>query len=73
MLKFLLPCSFNVTENMLPFTVYQFQVSACNDIGCGDFTEAITDTTIKEGMLCDSYIGLFDSCELSNSKAWFTI
>ena len=27
--------SYNVTENILPFTRYQFSVVACNQLGCG--------------------------------------
>ena len=27
--------SYNVTENILPFTRYQFSVVACNELGCG--------------------------------------
>jgi len=28
--------SYNVTQNILPFMIYQFIVVACNELGCGD-------------------------------------
>jgi len=48
--------SFNVTTNILPFTTYEFQVSACNAIGCGSFTGVITTSTEQDGRLCDVHV-----------------
>jgi hypothetical protein len=41
--------SYNVTEGILPFTSYDFQVSVCNAIGCGAFTDIVTVTTDEDG------------------------
>ena len=41
--------SYNVTEDILPFVTYGFQVSLCNDIGCGRFTEAVIVMTAQDG------------------------
>ncbi|CAI8026225.1 Receptor-type tyrosine-protein phosphatase delta [Geodia barretti] len=39
---------YNVTEGILPFTSYDFQVSVCNAIGCGVFTDTVTVTTEED-------------------------
>ena len=41
--------SYNVTEEILPFITYGFQVSVCNAIGCSTFTEMVTVTTEQDG------------------------
>ena len=32
--------SYNVTDNVLPFTRYQFTVVACNELGCGALVQS---------------------------------
>lgn len=31
---------YNVTQNILPFTRYQFSVVACNELGCGELGQS---------------------------------
>ena len=38
-----------MTEDILPFTTYEFQVSLCNVIGCGRFSEMINVKTEEDG------------------------
>ena len=39
-----------MTEDILPFTMYGFQVSVCNAIGCGEYTVVETVLTEQDGM-----------------------
>ena len=41
--------SYNVTEDILPFITYGFQVSFCNAIGCGRFTDTVIVMTAQDG------------------------
>ena len=43
-------CRYNVTEDILPFTTYGFQVSFCNAIGCGEYTDPESVMTEQDGM-----------------------
>ena len=45
----LLCVRYNVTEDILPFTSYDFQVSVCNSIGCSVFTDPVTVMTAEDG------------------------
>ena len=38
-----------MTEGILPFILYEFQVSICNAIGCGRFTDIVTVMTEQDG------------------------